>query len=215
MEEDELVVAPKGNEPEEKVPDSPADGNGNPNHKTAFQLKTVAIPASIALVVGAAIGVAACYGIMNSQLKDSTNRVATLKSAVGTYSESTNKLQSKLESCQDTLGELDDAQSEIDDLKSQISSKQAELNALNGQIDQAKGTPIQLPAGDYKVGTDVPAGRYIISGSSNFITHGIDGYTKINTILGNSSVGRGDYHGNLDIGDSIENHAPATLTPVQ
>lgn len=104
---------------------------------------------------------------------------------------------------------------ELKNLSSQVEQKQAELDKLNGDILQAKGQPITLPAGQFVVGNDVPAGRYNVSGSSNFFVYSSSGRLKVNTILGNSYVGRGDYVCTLDTGDNIENHARTTFTPIE
>lgn len=113
-----------------------------------------------------------------------------------------------------TIDEAKNSQQTIDDLRKQQEDMQAKIDALQQQYDQAKGQPIQLPAGEFIVGKEVPAGRYVISGSSNFQTYDTSGSIDINTILGNSEVGRGDYHGYLIDGYIIRNAAPATLTPV-
>lgn len=104
---------------------------------------------------------------------------------------------------------------ELKNLSSQVEQKQTELDKLNGDIIQAKGQPITLPAGQFVVGNDVPAGRYNVSGSSNFFVYSSSGRLKVNTILGNGYVGRGDYVCTLDTGDNIENHARTTFTPIQ
>ena len=103
---------------------------------------------------------------------------------------------------------IKDLQKQQDSLQKKVNSSEAKLKSLNGQIDTIKIKPIQLPAGNFVVGKNFPAGRYIISGTSNFIVNEGD---SINTILG--STGSGDYHGDLSDGDTVENDAPATLTP--
>lgn len=146
------------------------------------------------------------------------------------------KLQKEADDKKDIIKQGQDYETKIEDLKKQISdheakvneltgqvgtleqtitSKQAELDKLNGDIVTAKGQPISLPSGQFVVGEDVPAGRYRISGSSNFVVFTSAGRVYINTILGDSVVGDGDYIGNLQTGQKIENHAPATLTPVE
>ena len=112
--------------------------------------------------------------------------------------------------------ELSTKQAELEELNSNIAVKQSELDQLTKNIAQAKGQPISLQAGQFIVGKDVPAGRYNVSGSSNFIVHdGFTGRSKVNTILGDGYVGSGDYICTLDTGDEIKNHAPAVLTPIE
>lgn len=120
-----------------------------------------------------------------------------------------------IQTAKDLEDQIVDKRREIPELDSKISEKQAELDSLNGQILEVKGQPISLPAGDFTVGVDCPAGRYQISGESNFIVRSAFGELKINTILGNGIAGSGDYIGTLEDGDTIQNRAPSTLTPVQ
>lgn len=199
---------------QESVPED-AQKPGNETKGTASRTKIAAISAIVALLVGAAAGAGVCYAVVGPKLSDAESKIATLNSDAEEYQTSIEDIQGDLESCQAMNGELNDARTKLNEINGQISDAQSRLDALNGQIDQVKGEPIQLPAGEFVVGTDVPAGRYIISGSSNFITHSSSGSVRINTILGDSAVGSGDYHGNLADGDIIDNSEPATLTPAE
>lgn len=70
---------------------------------------------------------------------------------------------------------------------------------------------LSLNAGDFVVGRDIPAGRYVIE-SDGIIKTEAKGETKIHTYL---SEGDGGYTGNLDDGDSLHCSHPATFTPVK
>lgn len=126
-----------------------------------------------------------------------------------------NKISYEYSEAKRTIDDAENIKSSIDDLQQQQNDLQTKVNALKQQYDQAKGQPIQLPAGEFTVGKEVPEGRYVISGSSNFKTFDSSGDIDINTILGDSEVGDGDYHGYLPKGYYIKNYAPATLTPVE
>jgi hypothetical protein len=111
--------------------------------------------------------------------------------------------------------EIEEKQANVSGLDEQITVKQSELDRLNGDILKAQGQPISLPAGQYVVGQDIAAGRYVVSGRSNFVTYSSSGALKINVILGDSFIGSGDYVGFLEMGDMVESQAPVTLTPVE
>ncbi|EQB35059.1 hypothetical protein M948_18345 [Virgibacillus sp. CM-4] len=111
--------------------------------------------------------------------------------------------------------ELSDKKAELDDMNSNIESKEEELETLEGDIVKATDKPIELSAGQWVVGTDIPAARYKASGSSNFFVYSSSGAVMVNTILGDSSVGDGDYVFFAEEGDIIESSAAATLTPVE
>lgn len=111
--------------------------------------------------------------------------------------------------------EISEKTSKNEQLDKDISSKQAELDKLTGNVTAAKGAPKTLPAGQYTGGTDIPVGRYSVSGSSNFFVHSAGGSLKVNTILGDSSIGVGTYTCNIAQGDIIEASSSVTFTPIQ
>ena len=107
---------------------------------------------------------------------------------------------------------IDELNGEIKSLDDQIKEKQDELAKLNSDVKKAKGKPINLSSGRYVVGTDLPEGRYRVSGTSNFVVYDY-GDLYINTILGSS--GFGDYVANLTSGMDMECSAPTTFTPIE
>lgn len=111
-------------------------------------------------------------------------------------------------------GEIAEKTATIEQLDAQISQKQGELDTLTGNVVKAKSAPKVLSAGEFVGGTDIPAGRYNVSGSSNFVVWSSTGSLKVNTILGNSSVGSGDYVCTLSSGDRIKCSAKTTFTPI-
>lgn len=145
-------------------------------------------------------------------IKNELNENESLLNDLKDYEKNRKELNENLKT---KTAELETKNKDLEGINTQISQKQAELDKLNGDIIQAKGQPITLPAGQFVVGNDVPAGRYNVSGSSNFFVYSSSGRLKVNTILGNGYVGRGDYVCTLDTGDNIENHARTTFTPIQ
>lgn len=114
---------------------------------------------------------------------------------------------------------LSDAKSQLADVQGQVSTKQKQLSSLNGQILQASGAPKTLIAGQYQVGKDIPAGRYVahaLDRGSNFFVYDSSGSPTVNTILGTAGgIGSGDYTFFTQDGDMIETHESVRLTPVQ
>lgn len=141
-----------------------------------------------------------------------------LKDASSTLSQAS-EIEAVLSEKQDAIGEKDAQiaakESELEKLDGNISAKQEELEKLDGEVVKAKGNPLSMPSGDYTVGTDIPAGRYRASGSSNFVVYSRIGRLKVNTILGDSAVGDGDYVCTLETGDSVNTRSKLTLTPVE
>ena len=115
----------------------------------------------------------------------------------------------------DLKSKKEEHKSEVKSLKTTIKDKKSELKSLEGDILEAKGKPINLIAGEWIVGEDVPTGRYEASGSSNFVVRDEYGGLKVNTILGGGTVGRGNYVFFAEDGDVIKAAAQVTLTPVE
>lgn len=111
--------------------------------------------------------------------------------------------------------DLEEAQKKLDDLNSEIGSKQTTLDHLNADIVQAKSAPISIPAGEHTVGDGIPAGRYSVTGSSNFVVWSSSGDLKVNTILGSDMLGVDNYVCNLSTGDQIKASSACQLTPIK
>ncbi len=102
--------------------------------------------------------------------------------------------------------------SELKSLDGQLEDKQAELKSLTGRITRERTKPVQLPAGRFKVGRDLRAGRYQVFGESNFAVYSADGDLKVNTILGDN--GNASYVCDLEDGDSIQAESSVTFQPL-
>lgn len=103
-------------------------------------------------------------------------------------------------------------------LDANIQAKKGELEKLTEGVKAKKEEPRTLNAGQYVVGKDIPSGRYKATATgrgSNFFVYGSDGKAIVNTILGNSSVGRGDYTFFTSNGDIIRTEESVKLIPVE
>ena len=106
-------------------------------------------------------------------------------------------------------------QTELEQLKNEVAAKSTELEQLKTGIVQAQEAPKHLPAGYFTVGTDIPAGRYSVSGKSNFFLYSAGGDLKVNTILGGGRWGEESYVCYLNDGDIIKANSACTYTPVK
>ncbi|KIL46427.1 hypothetical protein KP77_25540 [Jeotgalibacillus alimentarius] len=114
---------------------------------------------------------------------------------------------------------LESKQSQVAGLDETIDTKKAELSTVNERIKAAEGGPIELPAGKFVVGKDLPVGRYKvepIGRGSNFATYDNEGYLDVNIILSaDSSIGVSEYVTYMLADYLIESDTPAIYTPVQ
>jgi hypothetical protein len=113
-------------------------------------------------------------------------------------------------------GQIDTKKKESDSLDATIQSKNAQIASLDQTIKTKQEAPTQLPAGQFVGGKDVKVGRYKVEPvgeGSNFIVHDVNGYGKVNTILGSDGVA--SYVFELDDGDQIRSEAPVKLTPIE
>lgn len=137
-----------------------------------------------------------------STLKEEINKASNTLSEMANYKANKTKLEKEIEELNKTHSTLND----------QIAVKQQELDKLTEDILKVTGKPITLISGDYIIGTDLPQGRYIVSGSSNFIVYSNDNL-YINTILGDSFDG--DYAATLTDGMIMHCSSKTTFTPVE
>jgi predicted nuclease with TOPRIM domain len=108
--------------------------------------------------------------------------------------------------------DIENKKQEISNLDSQIKDKKAELEKLTSGVQEKKEEPRVFSAGQYVVGTDLPAGRYKavpIGEGSNFIVYDSNEVPKVNTILG--QFGEPEYIFLTEDGDIIETHSKVKL----
>jgi cell division protein FtsL len=145
---------------------------------------------------------------LNDQLAESQTTLVKAGDAKKELSD----IQPKID---DAKKQLSDTQSKVGDLQSQLDAKQKQLDSLKGQIAQAADAPKTLPAGNWSVGKDIPAGRYTatpIGEGSNFAVEDNGSY-PVNTILGSNGVP--SYTFDCSEGQTIQTEAPVKLTPVE
>ncbi|KXY28408.1 hypothetical protein AT269_08300 [Bacillus cereus] len=120
----------------------------------------------------------------------------------------------------DKLGkDVETKKGEVGKLDGDIQAKNSELQKLTEGVKAKQEEPRMLGAGEYIVGKDIPAGRYkatAVGRGSNFVVFDSkSGSATVNTILGNSSVGRGDYTFFAGSGDIIKTAEQVKLIPVE
>lgn len=152
---------------------------------------------------------------INEKLEQEEEKLNERKSEIEDVLELVDRMEEISDELADLEDELSSKQNEVEDLDHEIDEKEKELATLEGKIVEAVSEPITISSGQYFVGIDIPEGRYQASGSSNFVVRDSGGALKVNTILGDSSVGRGDYVFFAVDGDYIEASAQTTLTPVE
>ena len=114
--------------------------------------------------------------------------------------------------------DIEKKKKELDGVKKEVGAKQKELDKITKGIVAKNEEPTVLNAGQYIVGKDIPAGRYQatnVGRGSNFFVYDSSGSNVVNTILGDGSVGRGDYVFFVDEGYIIESRAQVKLIPVE
>lgn len=118
----------------------------------------------------------------------------------------------------DLTKKLDEKKGEITKLDGALSTKQKELSSIEGLIKKKKEQPINLPAGTFIVGKDIPESRYVVTpvgDGSNFAVYTDSGDLKVNTILGDGDFGEREYVFFAVEGDIIQSESTAKLTPVE
>lgn len=119
---------------------------------------------------------------------------------------------------EETSADVDDAKEDLENINADLKTATKDLEKLEKTITKKKEDPTQLLSGVYIVGEDVEPGRYQatnVGSGSNFFVYSDSGSVKVNTILGDSSVGSGDYVFFANDGDLIETNAEVKLIPVE
>ncbi len=170
---------------------------------------------------------------LKNQKKDLSNSTSKLNDVNKQITDAETKLDDLKKQNQEVLDlvkdkddlkkEYDKAASQLSDIKKQLSDAKSDLDSTNDQVDkasgtlqQAKGEPKTLSAGNYVVGSDLPAGRYKavpVGEGSNFFVRDPGGSTYVNTILGND--GEASYTFECSNGDTIETESSVKLIPLK
>lgn len=153
-----------------------------------------------------------------SEISAELDKQQELVNEFNNYKENKSNLEQSYQELSAKVTELETTvsskQYKISELDNTISEKNTEIEKLKNVIVKTGEAPITIPAGDFTVGTDIPAGRYSATGSSNLFVYSASGRNKVNTILG-KSFGVESYVCNLDNGDTVSARAKTTFTPVK
>lgn len=145
--------------------------------------------------------------------KELVDTEAKLKDIKGTLD------QQLAEGKKDIDAKLAEAKKGLSDAEAQLKDTKDKLASATGKLQKAEGAPKKLGSGQYVVGQDIPAGRYVahaLGRGSNFFVYDGGGSAKVNTILGNAGgIGTGDYTFFCEDGDIIETHESVQLTLVK
>ncbi|SIS42353.1 hypothetical protein [Salimicrobium flavidum] len=121
----------------------------------------------------------------------------------------------------DVSGQLDAKKNEIKDLDGQIAAKNEELASIDTSIQETQAEPVQLPAGHFTIGKDIPPNRYKavpVGRGSNFVVYSSSGNLLVNTILdssGTDGFGVEEYIFEAPEGGTIESEEPVKLILVE
>lgn len=113
--------------------------------------------------------------------------------------------------------EIRTEQTKLDDLSAKVTAKQTELEKIENVVASKGEEPIKLSPGQYIVGADFPAGRYIAKpngGNGNFVVYSDSGSLEVNTILG-GTYGEASYTFFTMDGYLLENTSPVILEAVE
>lgn len=114
--------------------------------------------------------------------------------------------------------EISTLDTKITTLNTDIEAKKAELASISEAVIKQKAAPIQLSAGQYIVGQDIPAGRYKavpVGRGSNLFVYDTSGSSVVNTILGNSDISTPEYVFYALDNYIIETRAATQFIPVE
>ena len=116
------------------------------------------------------------------------------------------------------VGKIKDKEFELEKIDETISVRELQLEKIENVIIKKKEEPTELLAGTYVVGTDLFAGRYVVTNigrGTNFFVYTEDGKIKDNVILGDGVAGSGDYVFFVNDKDVIKTKGHIKLTPIQ
>lgn len=151
------------------------------------------------------------FSTLDEKFKERENEVNEVLALVDEKEEVSTKVDG-------VKGELTDTEKKLKSVSEELGEKKNELEKVESAIVKKKEEPTQLLSGVYIVGIDVSEGRYQVTNvgrGSNFFVYDSSGSGKVNTILGDSRVGSGDYIFFANDGDLIETNGEVKLIPVE
>ncbi|MEK4871592.1 hypothetical protein [Niallia sp. FSL W8-1348] len=152
------------------------------------------------------------FNAVESQVKEINNELSEKQTEIKEGLSAINTLEINRNEASDLIDEIEGKKDEIANLDSQIQQ-------LQGGIKEAKGKAVELPAGKFIVGKDIPENRYKvlpIGRGSNFAVFDENASVIDNTII-SSSKGHGvpEYIVYLIDGYIIDAQSPFKYVPVE
>lgn len=152
------------------------------------------------------------FNSLESQVEEINTELSTKQKEIKEGLSAINTLEINKNAAIDLIDEIESKKDEIKDLDSQIKQ-------LQGGIKEAEGKPIELPAGTFLVGKDIPENRYKvlpIGRGSNLQIYDESGSNVVNTIV-SSTEGHGvpEYIVYLSEGYIIDAQSPFKYVPVE
>jgi predicted RNase H-like nuclease (RuvC/YqgF family) len=166
------------------------------------------------------------YESMEKQIREIEDELQTKKDEQITINQEINKNKAAFDEAkaiinnkESNLNEIKNLQDQIITMNSDLKAKKQELASISGQIVEKKEAPIQLSAGQFIVGKDIPVGRYKITATgrgSNMFIYDSNGESILNEIISNvPDHGVPEYIIFLFDGYIIESHTPAAFQPIE
>lgn len=193
-------------------------------------IPTVAIVAILFLVIGAITGFIRGYDIGYEAVN------IEIDNAIVPYNELVNNTKELEKEYNDRKEELDEAielsdkkseldaqiikkNKELDLLNKDIAEATSKLSELQGKITEKDEKPIELPAGQFIVGSDIPEGRYKVTpngSGGNFFVDDSNGKLVVSqSIREDGEYSVSEYVIFLEDGYSIEAASPFNYIPIK
>jgi len=154
-------------------------------------------------------------GDVKKQLDDAKTELSSQQDVISELNEYKANKEAKNAEIEQLNASIQEKSNNITTLDNDIAAKSEELEKLKNAIVKTGEAPKVLGAGHYTVGSDIPAGRYVVTGDSNFVVYSASGRLKVNTILGGGRWGEESYTCQLDKGDTMELSSKDTFTPIK
>jgi predicted phage tail protein len=172
------------------------------------------------------------YEELSTKIEDLNTKMETKEQELSAIKNNIKEKQNEYDETLEIIAQKDDIKEEarkieretqakekaIEKLDADIKAQETVLASVSGKVKEKEDDPIQLSAGQFIVGSDIPASRYKVvaaGNSGNFVVYSSYGDLKVNTILGNGDFGVKEYVFFAEVGDSIDLANPAKFIPVE
>ena len=169
------------------------------------------------------------YDELVAIISEKETELEELENKISQLSSERDSLQKEVDSNKEILADIEEykankeeaeqLEEKISELNNQISEKEEELATLTGKIRETGEKPIELPAGKFIVGHDLPEGRYKIlpiGRGSNFAA-----YNESGELVDNAIISSREGHGVPELvtflfdGYIIEARSPFKYVPIE